>query len=193
MGARAVNDAVSQRGVRPNAHEDGYGACEYVAVGWGRVALGEETEAGEGDDSYVSVCVFYIMGDIVLMVYRSPANPTHTAIKRVIGLPGDRIITREPCMKPSQIVPFNHVWLEGDADDPRKSLDSNTYGPVSISLITGRVLAVAWPRWRWLQWSDWEKGVVEGDEQRKLGIDYRKDVRDRVLKGAVQLERPMLE
>lgn len=125
--------------------------------------------------------------------YRSPANPTHTAIKRVIGLPGDRIITRAPCMKPSQIVPFNHVWLEGDADDPRKSLDSNTYGPVSISLITGRVLAVAWPRWRLLQWADWEKGVVEGDEQRKLGIDYRKDVRERVLKGAVQLERPLLE
>lgn len=102
-------------------------------------------------------------------------------------------MTREPCMKPSQIVPFNHVWLEGDADDPRKSLDSNTYGPVSISLITGRVLAVAWPRWRWLQWEDWEKGMVEGDEQRKLGVEYRKDVRDRVLKGAVQLERPMLE
>lgn len=61
MGARAVNDPVSQRGVRPNAYKDGYGACEYVALGWGRVALGEETEIGEGDDCYVSVCYAYIL------------------------------------------------------------------------------------------------------------------------------------
>lgn len=126
---------------------------------------------------------------------RSPANPTHTAIKRIIGLPGDRIITRDPCMKPTQIVPFNHIWVEGDAEDPRKSLDSNTYGPVSISLITGRVMAVVWPRWRWLKWSDWERGVLEGEDEQqgKLGTDYRKGVRERVLKEAVKLERPLLE
>ncbi|ODM14850.1 hypothetical protein SI65_09602 [Aspergillus cristatus] len=109
----------------------------------------------------------------MVVTFRSPANPAHTAIKRVVGLPGDRITTRDPCMKTSQIVPFNHVWLEGDAEDPRKSLDSNTYGPVSVSLITGRVMAVLWPRWRLLNWADWERGVVEGDE--------------------VKMERPMLE
>lgn len=96
-------------------------------------------------------------------------------------------------MKPTQIVPFNHVWLEGDAEDPKKTLDSNTYGPVSISLLSGRVMAVLWPRWRWLQWVDWERGVVEGDEERRFGVNYRKDVRERVLKEAVKLERPMLE
>lgn len=123
----------------------------------------------------------------------SPANPSHIAIKRVVGLPGDRITTREPCMKSSQIVPFNHVWLEGDAKDPKRSLDSNTYGPVSLSLITGRVVAVLWPRWRWLQWSDWEKGVVEGDVDGRFGKDYRADVRQRVLKEAVKIERPVFE
>ncbi|KAG2419632.1 hypothetical protein HFD88_004428 [Aspergillus terreus] len=129
----------------------------------------------------------------MVVTFRSPANPSHIAIKRVVGLPGDRITTREPCMKSSQIVPFNHVWLEGDAKDPKRSLDSNTYGPVSLSLITGRVVAVVWPRWRWLQWSDWEKGVVEGDVDGRFGEDYRADVRQRVLKEAVKIERPVFE
>ena len=93
-------------------------------------------------------------------------------------------------MKPTQIVPFNHVWLEGDADDPKKTLDSNTYGPVSISLITGRVTAVLWPRLRALQWSDWENGNA-GDT--RLGENYRQDVRQRVVKEVVELERPLLE
>ncbi|KAE8146272.1 peptidase S24/S26A/S26B/S26C [Aspergillus avenaceus] len=128
----------------------------------------------------------------MLVTFRSPANPGQVAIKRVVGLPGDRIVTREPCMKESQIVPFNHVWLEGDAEDPKRSLDSNTYGPVSISLITGRVMAVLWPQLRVLRWADWEKGVVEGDEERKFGENYRKEVRERVVKEAVKLERPAL-
>lgn len=120
---------------------------------------------------------------------RSPANPSHIAIKRVIALPGDRVITRSPCPKPSQIVPFNHVWLEGDVDDPRKSLDSNTYGPVSISLITGRVIAVLWPRMRLLKWWEWDRD----DDSSDGSAGYRKSVRDRVVKNAVKLERPTLE
>ncbi|KAL1963056.1 hypothetical protein VTN77DRAFT_8702 [Rasamsonia byssochlamydoides] len=123
----------------------------------------------------------------MVVTFRSPANPSHIAIKRVIALPGDRVITREPCPKPSQIVPFNHVWLEGDVDDPRKSLDSNTYGPVSISLITGRVIAVLWPRMRLLKWWEWDRDDEEG------GPDYRRSVRERVVKEAVKLERPVLE
>ena len=96
-------------------------------------------------------------------------------------------------MKPSQIVPFNHVWLEGDAADPHKSLDSNTYGPVSISLITGRVFAALGPKWRWLNWKDWEtgNGDVAGPNS-PSGDDYRQEVRNRVLKGAVKLEQPTL-
>lgn len=116
----------------------------------------------------------------------SPANPSHIAIKRIVGLPGDRITTREPCVKATQIVPWNHVWLEGDAEDPRKTLDSNTYGPVSLSLVTGRVFAVLGPRMRWLNWVDWEAGKGEA-----VGV-HRQSVRDRVVKDAVKLERPHL-
>lgn len=125
---------------------------------------------------------------------RSPANPGHVAVKRIIGLPGDRITTREPCLKESQIVPFNHVWLEGDALDPKKSLDSNSYGPVSASLITGRAIAVLRPRFRWLNWAAWENGVFDGSESdQRPGEEYRKSVRDRVVKGAVTFERPVFE
>ncbi|KAJ5692685.1 hypothetical protein N7462_002108 [Penicillium macrosclerotiorum] len=127
----------------------------------------------------------------MVVTFRSPANSSHTAIKRVIGLPGDRISTREPCLKPTQIVPFNHVWLEGDAENPNRSLDSNTYGPVSISLITGRVFAVLGPRRRWLNWEDWEAGKVGSDAPNDTFKDeYRKEVRGRVVKQAVQIERP---
>ncbi|KAL4944507.1 hypothetical protein BDV06DRAFT_220242 [Aspergillus oleicola] len=124
----------------------------------------------------------------MVVLFRSPGNPHHVAIKRIIGLPGDRITTREPCLKDSQIVPFNHVWVEGDAADPKKSLDSNTYGPVSVSLISGRVVAVLWPRFRWVEWRDWERGVVDGVQEE----GYREDVRERVGKEAVKVERPAL-
>lgn len=36
-------------------------------------------------------------------------------------------------------VPQGHVWVEGDG--PRdKSLDSNTFGPVSANMITGKLV-----------------------------------------------------
>lgn len=123
----------------------------------------------------------------MIVTFRSPANPNHIAIKRIIGLPGDRITTREPCLKPTQIVPFNHIWVEGDAEDPGKSLDSNTYGPVSVNLITGRVEAVLWPRPRWLRWTDWENGAnTDADDH------YREEVRKRVVKEAVKLQSPAI-
>lgn len=68
-------------------------------------------------------------------------------------------------------------------DDPRQSLDSNTYGPVSIGLITGRVVAVLWPRMRMLKWWEWDKAQDQ---------DKGKLVRDRVFKEAVAVERPSL-
>ncbi|KAJ5793528.1 hypothetical protein N7457_000127 [Penicillium paradoxum] len=127
----------------------------------------------------------------MIVTFRSPANPSHIAIKRIIGLPGDRITTREPCVRRTQIVPWNHVWLEGDAEDPRKTLDSNTYGPVSLSLVTGRVFAVLGPRMRWLDWMDWESKKEAGANETAVDV-HRQSVRDRVLKNAVKLEQPFL-
>ena len=124
--------------------------------------------------------------------YRSPSNPAHTAIKRIIALPGDRVTTRSPCLQPTQVVPWNHIWVEGDADDPRKSLDSNTYGPVSMSLISGRVVGVLWPRPRELRWWDWE-GTGAAAIGNKDANRQRESVRGRVEERVVDVSQPSLD
>ena len=50
-------------------------------------------------------------------------------------------------------VPEGHVWVEGD--NWRKSNDSNWYGPMSRSLITGRAVAVVGP-WERFWERPWE-------------------------------------
>lgn len=177
------------------------------------LALGEKQTIGERDGGYFSVKEQKIKklnkkkrfvnysANFERGAFRSPANPSNVAVKRVIALPGDRVTTREPCPKPSQIIPFNHVWLEGDVDDPRKSLDSNTYGSVSISLITGRVVAVLWPRMRTLKWWEWDKAQDQDNGDSKEANDgrnndarqYGKLVRERVFKEAVKVEKPYLD
>ncbi|KAJ6151460.1 peptidase S24/S26A/S26B/S26C [Penicillium chermesinum] len=115
----------------------------------------------------------------MVVSFQSPANPSNVAVKRIIGLPGDRITTRGPSLKPSMIVPFNHVWVEGDAEDPSKSLDSNTYGPRSQG--SGRER----------DGSTGEIGMQKKSND-SAAENYRQSVRDRVQKGAVEIQRPML-
>ncbi|KAL5116179.1 hypothetical protein ACEQ8H_005956 [Pleosporales sp. CAS-2024a] len=50
------------------------------------------------------------------------------------------------------VVPFGHVWIEGD--NWRRSLDSRDIGPISKSLIMGKVVGV------WRGWGDF-KGVQD--------------------------------
>lgn len=69
-------------------------------------------------------------------------NPQVTSIKRIIGLPGDRIKTKPPFPSPEMVVQPGHVWVEGDGET---TLDSNTYGPISIRLITGKITHAIWP------------------------------------------------
>ncbi|MCJ1245792.1 hypothetical protein MMC30_002996 [Trapelia coarctata] len=88
----------------------------------------------------------------------SPYNPEHMMVKRIIALEGDEVITKRPYPLKKAIVPTGHVWVEGEhPENTRKSLDSNTYGPVAKSLIVGKVRAVVWP---WakagvIQWQDY--------------------------------------
>jgi signal peptidase I len=198
VGSRAINDTIPERGVCANANEERHSDGQHVAMGV-YSAVQKRAKARTRNDSYFPVGFSYLSflyhafswaaaNTNNILIYSSPANPSHIAIKRVIGLPGDRITTREPCLRQTQIVPWNHVWLEGDAEDPRKTLDSNTYGPVSLSLITGQVFAVLGPRMRWLKWTDWESN--KGDDG--AVNSYGQSVRDRVLKDAVKLEQPLM-
>ncbi|KAL1124609.1 hypothetical protein AAG570_001233 [Ranatra chinensis] len=83
-------------------------------------------------------------GDVVSLF--SPKDPHQKLIKRVIGLEGDIINTlshRNPVVK----VPKGHCWVEGDNSD--NSMDSNSFGPVALALITAKATAVVWPPSRW--------------------------------------------
>jgi inner membrane protease subunit 1 len=80
-------------------------------------------------------------GDLITL--KSPLEPGRVICKRVLGLPGD-VICVDPTGEyaPSTehvVVPKGHVWISGD--NAAYSRDSRQYGPVSISLIHGRLLA----------------------------------------------------
>ncbi|XP_077592107.1 mitochondrial inner membrane protease subunit 2 isoform X1 [Stigmatopora nigra] len=83
-------------------------------------------------------------GDIVSVM--SPRNPEQKIIKRVIGLEGDFIRTLS-YKKRHVRVPDGHLWIEGDHHG--HSLDSNTFGPVSLALLHGRASHIVWPPARW--------------------------------------------
>lgn len=115
--------------------------------------------------------------------FMSPNKPEQFAVKRVIALPGDTVIL-DPRRRPKVaegpeptaakawdslrgrvVVPPGHVWVEGD--NWRSSSDSNWYGPISKSLITGKATAVLFPSARfWSKpWKEWKGGrtrVIEG-------------------------------
>uniref|UniRef100_A0A8C4FEH9 Mitochondrial inner membrane protease subunit 2 n=1 Tax=Dicentrarchus labrax TaxID=13489 RepID=A0A8C4FEH9_DICLA len=85
-------------------------------------------------------------GDIVSVL--SPKNPQQKIIKRVIGLEGDFIRTLGYKNRYVR-VPDGHFWIEGDHHG--HSLDSNSFGPVSVGLLHGRASHIIWPPNRWQQ------------------------------------------
>lgn len=67
--------------------------------------------------------------------FRSPNSPERLAIKRIIALSGDTIITKPPYPFPNETIPPGHIWVEGEhPESDRWSRDSNYYGPVSFHL-----------------------------------------------------------
>lgn len=82
-------------------------------------------------------------GDVV--VATKPTDPRMSILKRVRGMPGEKIYVQTGRNRPPEwlTVPDDHVWLEGD--NPRQSSDSRDYGPVPICLVRGKVWARFWP------------------------------------------------
>ncbi|XP_055310619.1 mitochondrial inner membrane protease subunit 2 [Sitodiplosis mosellana] len=83
-------------------------------------------------------------GDIISLT--SPKDPSQKLIKRIVGLQGD-IVPTIGYKKPYVKVPPGHCWVEGDHTG--YSLDSNTFGPVSLGLMTARATCIVWPPSRW--------------------------------------------
>ncbi|KAF3449576.1 hypothetical protein FNV43_RR10305 [Rhamnella rubrinervis] len=70
-----------------------------------------------------------------------PSNHKEKHIKRIIALPGDWIGIRH-CSDVRRI-PEGHCWVEGD--NPSSSMDSNSFGPIPLGLVKGRVTHIVWP------------------------------------------------
>lgn len=98
-------------------------------------------------------------GDIIVLHY--PRDPTRDFIKRVIGLPGDKIVVRDqevyvngvrldepyingaPRYSGEWTVPEDNVFAFGD--NRNNSQDSHSFGGIPLELIVGRGWVVYWP------------------------------------------------
>jgi len=79
---------------------------------------------------------------------------------------GDVEDSAETVAKAGVLVPYGHVWVEGV--NQAASVDSNDYGPISKSLITGIATKIVFPRGRTMPWEQsWEDDC--------LGRVFKKD------------------
>jgi len=96
-----------------------------------------------------------------IVVIKAPEGKRDILTKRIIGLPGEKIVVKkgnvyinnvkisEPYIKEKPIyvlvkkIPENHYFLLGD--NRNDSEDSSEWGPVPEKLIMGKVVCLYWP------------------------------------------------
>ncbi|MDA0733913.1 MAG: signal peptidase I [Chloroflexi bacterium] len=103
-------------------------------------------------------------GEVV--VFHFPKDPSRDFVKRVIGVPGDRVEIRrgtvyvngesldEPYITAQDTSDMNQLSLDEKeyfvmGDNRRGSNDSRNWGPVPEELILGKVWIVYWPLANW--------------------------------------------
>ena len=88
-------------------------------------------------------------GDVVVL--EDPRTPGFELVKRIVGLPGDRLEvtgTWEAGDVAGVVLGAGEYWVKGDA--PERSTDSRTFGPVRRERIRGVVLVRYWSA-EWLE------------------------------------------
>jgi signal peptidase I len=103
------------------------------------------------------------LGDVI--VFHFPRDPEQEYIKRVIGLPGDRVnisagqvyvndrllneeyIAAQPAYNDSWEVPQDSLFVLGD--NRNNSSDSHNWGPVPLEYVVGKAVFVYWPPAQW--------------------------------------------
>lgn len=103
------------------------------------------------------------IGDII--VFHFPRDPDQEYIKRVIGLPGDRVEVRNgevyvndqildedyiaapPVYNSTLDVPADSLFVLGD--NRNNSSDSHNWGPVPLEYVIGKATLIYWPPTEW--------------------------------------------
>lgn len=103
------------------------------------------------------------IGDVI--VFHFPRDPEQEYIKRIIGLPGDRVAVRDgqvivngqqleenyiaatPVYEASWDVPSDSLFVLGD--NRNNSSDSHSWGPVPLENVVGKAVFVYWPPTEW--------------------------------------------
>ncbi|HVF07500.1 MAG TPA: signal peptidase I [Actinomycetota bacterium] len=86
-----------------------------------------------GDWAMVAVPRRFARGDVVVVEH--PGRPGYEMVKRLVGVPGDRMADRT--------LDADEFWVEGD--DEQASTDSRAFGPVRADALKARVVLVYWP------------------------------------------------
>jgi signal peptidase I len=102
-------------------------------------------------------------GDII--VFHFPMNPEEELIKRVVGLPGDRVTIRDgqvwvndqvlnepyiaasPAYSGEWLVIPDHLYVLGD--NRNDSSDSHTWGLLPLDQVVGKAILIYWPPPMW--------------------------------------------
>lgn len=116
-------------------------------------------------------------GDIVAL--KDPMGGSKVIVKRIIAIEGDTVQTLPPYPDAEVVLPKGYVWVEGD--EPFRTLDSNKFGPVPVSLIESRLTSIIWPLNRFglvqpidkpiwstsTEHSDWHRAMAAFERERK--------------------------
>jgi mitochondrial inner membrane protease subunit 1 len=78
----------------------------------------------------------YRRGDVVVVEH--PGRPRYEMVKRLVGVPGDRVGERE--------LGLDEYWVEGDFG--QASTDSRHFGPVTREELRAKAVLVYWPAGR---------------------------------------------
>ena len=153
--------------VQGNSMEPSFSDGEYLIIN----ELGyKKTVVAAGEKEFFSVEPFKDLNRGDPVVFRYPRNPRQFFIKRIVGLPGERIVIRggnvriyndeHPegfVLEEKSYLP-NHIETKGDkefqlgendyivlGDNRSHSSDSRTWGALPGEFIIGKVLLRAWP------------------------------------------------